>query len=451
VIVLGYTGQINLAQAAFFGLGAYCVALGTTSTGLGFWLSLALGVAVASAAGAILGLASLRLAGHYLAMVTISFQTILSLALNNWISLTNGPDGIRNITRPELLADSKFYLAFCIAVFFAAGFFVYHIKRRRLGRAMQAVRDNELAASVTGIDTFAAKVTAFTLSAALGGLGGGLFAGGFTYISPDQFTFAESVVFLTMVLLGGAVSPFGAALGTGLLILLPEWLRFLKVVYLAVYGAAVILIMVFLPDGLWGMVTWFTKRLFPEPGIDTGAIPALPLMKHAARGEGGAILQVSGLSKHFGGLKAVDAVDLTVRENSVHALIGPNGSGKTTMLNVLSGLYLPTSGRVLFDGKDITYAAPHRRARLGIGRTFQNIRLFPGMNILNNVMTGAGESLANLSDEEARERALSALNFVGLAGCAFRDSGALSYGHQSLLEIARALPGDLHLNLLDDR
>jgi branched-chain amino acid transport system permease protein len=450
VIVLGYTGQINLAQAAFFGLGAYCVALGTTATSFGFWLSLALSVAVACTAGAILGLASLRLAGHYLAMVTISFQTILSLALNNWISLTNGPDGIRNIARPELLADSKSYLSFCIAIFFAAGFFVYRIKRQRLGRAMQAVRDNELAASVAGINTFAAKVSAFTLSAGLGGLGGGLFAGGFTYISPDQFTFAESIVFLTMALLGGAVSPFGAALGTGLLILLPEWLRFLKVVYLAVYGAAVILIMVFLPDGLWGIVTWLTKRLSPEPAIDTDAIPALPLMKHASRSEGGAILQVSGLSKHFGGLKAVDAVDLTVRENSVHALIGPNGSGKTTMLNVLSGLYLPTGGRVLFDGKDITHAAPHRRARIGIGRTFQNIRLFPGMNILSNVMTGAGESRAHLSDDEARERALSALDFVGLAGRAFRDTGSLSYGHQRLVEIARALAADPKLILLDE-
>src|SRR5262249_47528535 len=232
-------------------------------------------------------------------------------------------------------------------------------------------------ASVAGIDTFTTKVSAFTLSAGLGGLGGGLFAGGFTYISPDQFTFAESVVFLTMVLLGGAVSPFGAALGTGLLILLPEWLSFLKVVYLAVYGAAVILIMVFLPDGLWGLVTWLPKRLSPEPAIDTDAVPALPLMKPASRGEGGAILEVKGLSKHFGGLKAVDAVDLTVGENSVHALIGPNGSGKTTMLNVLSGLYLPGGGKVLFGGEDITYAAPHQRARIGIGRTFQNIRLFP--------------------------------------------------------------------------
>lgn len=451
VIVLGYTGQINLAQAAFFGLGAYCVALGTTDFGFGFWLSLILGVGVAAGAGAILGLASLRLGGHYLAMVTISFQTILSLALNNWISLTHGPDGVRGIKRPELLADSRHYLAFSIAMFFVAGFTVYVLKRRRLGRAMQAVRDNELAAGVSGIDTFGTKVAAFTLSAALGGFGGGLFAGGFTYISPDQFTFAESIVFLTMALLGGVVSPFGAALGTGLLILLPEWLRFLKVVYLAVYGAAVILIMVFLPDGLWGIVTSVRKRLFPEKSVSVQSIKPLPLTQAGNRAEGSVLLDVRKLAKHFGGLKAVDAVDLAVRENSVHALIGPNGSGKTTMLNVLSGLYRPTGGSVLFDGHDITYAPPHNRARLSLGRTFQNIRLFPGMTVLDNVIVGAEQPGHTLPGSEAiRDHALSALKFVGLAERAYSDVGSLSYGHQRLVEIARALAANPKLILLDE-
>ncbi len=451
VIVLGYTGQINLAQAAFFGLGAYCVALGTTDFGFGFWLSLILGVGVAGGAGAVLGLASLRLGGHYLAMVTISFQTILSLALNNWISLTHGPDGVRGIKRPELLADSRHYLAFSIAMFFVAGLTVYLLKRRRLGRAMQAVRDNELAAGVSGIDTFGTKVAAFTLSAALGGFGGGLFAGGFTYISPDQFTFAESIVFLTMALLGGVVSPFGAALGTGLFILLPEWLRFLKVVYLAVYGAAVILIMVFLPDGLWGIVTSVRKRLFPEKRVSVQSIKPLPLTQAGNRAEGSVLLDVRKLSKHFGGLKAVDAVDLAVRENSVHALIGPNGSGKTTMLNVLSGLYRPTGGSVLFDGHDITYAPPHNRARLSLGRTFQNIRLFPGMTVLDNVIVGAEQPGHTLPGSEAiRDHALSALKFVGLAERAYSDVGSLSYGHQRLIEIARALAANPKLILLDE-
>jgi branched-chain amino acid transport system permease protein len=206
-IVLGYTGQINLAQAAFFGLGAYSVALGTVGFGLSFWLALFVGIVIASVAGVVLGLTSLRLGGHYLAMVTISFQQILTLVLTNWISLTRGPDGIPGIARPIVFgfsfADSGAYLALCVGALWLVGFCVQRLKHSKLGRAMQAVRDNELAAGVVGVDTYRTKVIAFTLCALLGGLGGGLFASGFTYISPDQFGFAESVVFLTMALLGG--------------------------------------------------------------------------------------------------------------------------------------------------------------------------------------------------------------------------------------------------------
>jgi branched-chain amino acid transport system permease protein len=151
-------------------------------------------------------------------MVTISFQQILTLVLSNWTSFTHGPDGISDIARPILFgfsfADSGTYLALCVGVLWVVGFCVWRLKRSKLGHAMQAVRDNELAAEVVGVDAYRTKVTAFTLSALLGGLGGGLFAGGFTYISPDQFSFAESVVLLTMALLGGARSHFGAVFGT---------------------------------------------------------------------------------------------------------------------------------------------------------------------------------------------------------------------------------------------
>src|SRR6516164_2919022 len=388
-IVLGYTGQINLAQAAFFGLGAYSVALGTTAFALPFWVALAIGVVIAAIAGAVLGFTSLRLGGHYLAMVTISFQTILTLVLTNWVAFTRGPDGVPNIRRPELLAESGPYLGLCLAALFAVAWFVWHLKTTKLGRAMQAVRDNELAAGVVGVDAYATKVAAFTLSAMLGGFGGALFAGGFTYVSPDQFSFAESVVFLTMVLLGGAAEPAGAVLGTGLLILLPEWLRFLKAVYLAVYGGAVILIMVFMPDGIWGYAMTLWRKLRPERAVDPGFIAPLPLTQQTAREDGSVILTVHRLSKHFGGLKAVDEIDLAIRRNTVHALIGPNGSGKSTLLNVLNGIWPPTGGTVKLEGMDVTRLAPHRRAGLGIGRTFQNIRLFGAMSVLDNVMVGA--------------------------------------------------------------
>ena len=202
--------------------------------------ALSAGCVLALLAGALLGMSTLRLGGHYLAMVTISFQQIVTLVMINTIWLTHGPDGVSNIGRPALFQSAQSYLAFCVAMLALVGYFVWHLSDTRLGRAMRAVRDNELAAGVVGIDVFRTKVSAFALSAVLGGLAGGLFAGGFAYVSPDQFSFAESVVFLTMSLLGGVASPIGSAIGTGLLILIPEWLRFLKSVpglYLAIYGS----------------------------------------------------------------------------------------------------------------------------------------------------------------------------------------------------------------------
>jgi branched-chain amino acid transport system permease protein len=420
-IVLGYTGQINLAQAAFFGLGAYSVALGTVSFGLPFWPALFAGIGIASIAGVVLGLASLRLGGHYLAVVTISFQQILTLVLTNWISLTRGPDGIPGIARPIVFgfsfADSGAYLAFCVGLLWVVGICVGRLKHTKLGRAMQAVRDNELPAGVVGVDTYRTKVIAFTLCALLGGLGGGLFAGGFTYISPDQFSFAESVVFLTMALLGGVRSPCGTAVGTALLILLPEWLRFLKTTYLAVYGGAVILIMVFMPEGIWGFLQTLRRLLWPPAVPPFGQVAPLPLTTQVAREDDSIILQVNQLSKHFGGLKAVDEAELSVRRNTVHALVGPNGSGKTTLLNVLSGIYKPTKGRLFFEDQPVTRLLPHERTGRGIGRTFQNVRLFKSMSVLENAIIGAerpGNGVA-VGSSGVEQHALAALDFVRLA------------------------------------
>src|SRR5258706_537180 len=256
-VVLGLCGQINLAQAAFFGLGAYVVGLGTPDYHLSYWLCLAGGCVIALLAGAVLGMSTLRLGGHYLAMVTISFQQIVTLVMVNTIWLTHGPDGGSRVGPPDLFPAAQSLPGFSVALLGPGGFAVWHLPDTRLGRAMRAVRDNELAAGVNGIDVFRTKVYAFALCALLGGLAGGLFAGGFAYISPDQFSFAESIVFLTMSLLGGVASPIGAAIGTGLLILIPEWLRFLMSIpglYLAIYGLSVIPIIRFIPDGIWGVI-----------------------------------------------------------------------------------------------------------------------------------------------------------------------------------------------------
>ncbi len=452
-VVLGLCGQINLAQAAFFGLGAYVVGIGTSDYHISYWLCLAGGCIVALLAGAVLGASTLRLGGHYLAMVTISFQQIVTLVMINAIWLTHGPDGVSNIGRPDLFLSAQSYLAFCVAMLALVGYAVWHLADTRLGRAMRAVRDNELAAGVVGIDVFRTKVSAFALSAVLGGLAGGLFAGGFAYVSPDQFSFAESVVYLTMSLLGGVSSPIGSAIGTGLLILIPEWLRFLKSVpglYLAIYGLSVILIIRYMPDGIWGFISAAIDRLRGKAKAPPAA-GTLKLMPATVGGD--IVLEVTGLSKYFGGLKAVDGVDIQVRRGGVHALIGPNGSGKTTTLNVLSGLYKATSGKILLDGTDITEMPPHLRTAAGLGRTFQNIRLFRSMTALENVEIGAerpGNTLISGGDAALTERAMEALTFVGLGSRANELISSFSYGHQRLIEIARALAANPTLLLLDE-
>jgi branched-chain amino acid transport system permease protein len=453
-VVLGLCGQINLAQAAFFGFGAYAVGIGTTDYHLSYWFCLLIGCFAALLAGAFLGMSTLRLGGHYLAMVTISFQQIVTLVMINAIWLTRGPDGVSNIGRPELFRTSQGYLAFCVAMLAIVGYLVWHLPDTKLGRAMRAVRDNELAAGVNGIDVFRTKVYAFAICAALGGLAGGLFAGGFAYVSPDQFSFAESIVFLTMSLLGGVASPIGSAIGTGLLILIPEWLRFLKSIpglYLAIYGLFVILIIRFMPDGIWGFVAAAFARW--RARIRTPAATKTLLLKPATVG-GDIVLEVKGLSKHFGGLKAVDEVDIAVRRGGVHALIGQNGSGKTTTLNVLSGLYKATSGKILLDGTDITTMPPHLRTAAGLGRTFQNIRLFRSMTALENVEIGAerpGNTMVGKGGAAAlTERAMEALTFVGLGSRANELITSFSYGHQRLIEIARALAANPTLLLLDE-
>jgi branched-chain amino acid transport system permease protein len=450
-IVLGLCGQINLAQAAFFALGAYSVALGTVDYNVPFCLCLVGGMALALAAGAALGLTTLRLGGHYLAMVTISFQQILTVVLINAIRFTHGPDGVSSIPRPMGFTSGQAFLALVVAILAISGYLVWRLADTRLGRAMRAVRDNELAASANGIDVFRTKLIAFALAALLGGLGGGLFAGGFSYISPDQFAFADSIVLLTMALLGGVASPIGSVIGTGLLIPIPEWLRFLKSVpglYLAVYGLAVILIVLFMPDGIWGYINKFFRTGEPAPSKAAEPLTLRPLDSGAPMA-----LEVRGLCKYFGGLKAVDGVDLQVRRGGVHALIGPNGSGKTTMLNVVTGLYRPTAGAISVDGVDVTMLPPHKRTVAGLARTFQNIRLFRSMTALENVVVGAertGNALIEGGGDRLWLHARAALDFVGLGHRVNERIPSFSYGHQRLIEIARALAANPTVLLLDE-
>jgi len=337
------------------------------------------------------------------------------------------------------------YAWFSLGALYLVAAFVAWLKHGALGRSMRAVRENEIAAEALGVDSLKTKVVAFTLSAAIAALGGAIYASGFRYISPDGFALDHSVEILAMVLVGGSDSVPGSIVGAALLTFLPEWLRDLKTTYLVVYGAVIILVIVFMPEGLWGWARLIGRR-FARP--TTPGRPQRPLALGAKGPPGEPLLVARGLGKHFGGVKALDGVDLIVRRGEVHALIGPNGSGKSTCINLLSGLYVPTAGEIRFRGEAVTALRPNRIARRGMGRTFQNIRLFRGLSVWENVLVGAQRRGGG--EAQVRDRAAAALDFVGLSAKAHELCRSLPYGHQKLVEIARAIAGEPELLLLDE-
>jgi branched-chain amino acid transport system permease protein len=480
--VLGYAGQISLGHAAFWGLGAYTSALLSTRVGLSPWIGLLGAILITAGAGAILGFPTLKLRGHYLAMATIGFGFIIQLILINWTSVTMGSDGIAGI--PSFRIGSMVFKAekdvyyLILAIMIILCLIALRIKTSRIGRAFFSVRENEMAAEALGVDTTGYKILAFCLAGTYAGIAGSLFAhSGSHYISPDTFSFDQSVLFLAMLVLGGSGSIPGAVIGGALLTLLPEWLRFLRDAYMAVNAAAIILIMIFMPTGIAGLVRaarnkWFggdRQEAARPPSTEISAAMRARVLdglskKHAQTGaKDGVVVQIRDLAKHFGGLKAVDGVDIDVRKGAIHALIGPNGSGKTTILNMLSGLYVPTGGKISFKGADITGKAPHVIASHGMGRTFQNIRLFPQLTVLENVMIGdhyrgksnvfsaiIGTPSQRAEEDQIYNNSMAMLEFVGLSHLASAEAKSLPYGRQRLLELARALVSNPDVLLLDE-
>ena len=271
-ILLGWAGQMSLAQAAFLGIGAYTSAYFTTHVGLNFWQALPLSILMSALVGVGVGYPCLRLSGHYLALATIGFGIITQLALINWKAVTNGSDGITGIPAPPPIGSISFesygtYFYIVLGFVVLCAYIAARIKATRVGRAMEAIRENELAASAMGINTTRYKILAFVLAGSYAGLAGSLLAHSIKFISPDSYSFDQSVVFLVMLILGGSSSIGGAILGAALLTLLPEVLRPLKNSYIMVYGAAVVAMIIFMPRGLVGLIEAFANRFRRPEGV----------------------------------------------------------------------------------------------------------------------------------------------------------------------------------------
>lgn len=515
-IVVGYTGQVSLGHAGLFGIGSYATGVLVFKLGLPFWLAMPASIVGAAVFGAILALPALRVTGPYLAMVTLAFGTIVQILINEMSFLTEGPMGIK-IHKPSLfghkLSEVEYY--YMVAALMVISLIVVHrILKSNLGRAFEALRDSPIASDCMGVSVYRYKVYAFVISAGFAGLAGSLYAYSEEYISPNTYNFELTILFLLAVIMGGRKTRSGSLIGALIVVMLPSLLSdielFRKIAVaaavlgvigsafmlakkrstvrgvivpviatiglaafsykldnmvdwrLTIFGLMTLFVVYYLQDGIVGFLMSFVGK--GRRHVQAVAASGVAPFDHAQGGQQGAtLLRVDQALMQFGGLKALNQVDLNVTQGSVHGLIGPNGSGKSTMMNVLTGIYKPTAGKVEFAGAVISGRTPSEIALGGVARTFQNVQLFGEMTATENVLVGLHNTFhSNVLDvmlqtpryrreeKAARARAASILEFVGLADLANEEARNLPYGKQRLLEIGRALGLNPRLLLLDE-
>ncbi|MDF3074582.1 MAG: transporter, partial [Alphaproteobacteria bacterium] len=448
----GFGGQASIGHGALMAIGAYTAAILMVDHLWSFWPAAGAGMVLTALGGALMALPAFRVSTWYFALITLGFAHVVSGMLVEWGGLTHSFDGIVGIPMPSLFGASLgprglFWLVAGLNVI--AFIIVRNLVRSRIGRGLIAVRDNPAAAMASGVSLVGVKMFAFVFSAVLAGLAGALFAVQKTVITPDDFTAEFSIFFLVVVVLGGAGRLWGPIIGTLVFFVVPEFLEALQGWRLLVYGVVLLALMRFAPSGLVGAIDdlWQrsrSSRRVLSPVMAFATQTDLPVSNPAA-------LDISGLSKRFGGVAALSDVSIAIRAGSVHAIVGPNGSGKTTLLNLVSGYYKADAGSALLDGNGLLGRSPVAISRRGIGRTFQTPKLLPDLTVIENAMLGGyafeRASLIEVAlrlprhlTEARRQRRQAAhyLRFVGLENRLLDKAGDLPHGQQRLAEIARA-------------
>jgi branched-chain amino acid transport system permease protein len=452
-LMVGFAGQLAIGWVALLTLGAYTtsvLAAGNVMPALHPYLALAIAGAVGAVSGVIVGLPALRLRTFYFAITTLGFATIVTQIALAWQSVTGGGVGVPGPIFPAPFDSQWGFYYFCFGLAAVCTWMTMNIAASRFGRALTAIRDAEVAAEASGIAKPALLVTVFLFSGAVAAISGGLFASLQSYITPDAFTIDLSVLFFIAILIGGRGSILGPVLGTILLTVLPEFAAPLVAWSTFLYAVLLLVIVLAMPGGIAELIDFKNRRplqsnraIVPRPDL-------LPRLLGTNRDPGTLTLEQVALS--FGGVHAVDGLDLTIRPGEVHGLIGPNGSGKTTTLNVISGYYAPQSGTAKLDGVVLPALVRHTRARHRIARTFQTPRLVGEASVLDNVMIGGtidgrgtfAESLLSLprhrrDEAMLRATAMLALATVGLESLAAVRADRLQHSELRFVEIARAL------------
>ncbi|HEV8164836.1 MAG TPA: branched-chain amino acid ABC transporter ATP-binding protein/permease [Actinomycetota bacterium] len=462
-IMAGFTGYVSIGQSAFLGIGAYTVALLALRTGLSPLLLAPLGGVAAALVAAVLGATVMRAREHAFVIITIALLFLFQALALNLGSITGGSNGL-TLPLPAWDRDIQ-NLPFYYAMLGLAALQVllsWWIRRTKFGMGLIAIREDEDKAAAVGVRTSAYKVLSFVASAVLIGVAGGVYAYFLSFIDPrGMFDILVSVQLVLAALVGGRGTIWGPVLGAFLVVPLNEAANNLAAtegLHLFAFGLALGAVVMFLPRGLLPTVQeWWSRRQRRQvpwerrPQVSAADREPPPAPAPA----GHALLEVDALGKRFGGVAAVDACSFAVREGSRTGLIGPNGSGKTTTFNLVTGMVRGDGGAIRFDGRRVDRAMPWERAHLGLGRTFQITRLVPRMTVLENLVAPLrGFSWANLaadavSGPQAR-RAEELLDLVGMLPLAAEPAGRLSFGQQKLVELAQVLMLEPRLVLLDE-
>ena len=468
-ILVGHTGLVSFGHGAWFGLAAYAAALMQRNLMPDSFFGPAIGgVLIVAVIAAAFGFLILRRRGVYFSLLTLALSAMLYAVSFRWTEVTGGENGLGGITRPTLLGfnleSSTNYYWFVVAIVLTVLILLWCFHNSTVGSVLVAIRENEQRARFVGYPTNRYKLLAFTLSASITGLAGILLLYQNRMTSADPISVSFSGDLLAMVVIGGMRSFLGPALGALFFILFREFLGIYTENWLFWFGLIFVAFIVFSPTGLVGvgerLLTPFRKKVIEDAAMAARRVEILPLPEFLRPKSAidGPVLAADQISKSFGGIKAVQGINISVADRTLHALIGPNGAGKTTAFNLLSGMYAPDHGQVSLAGQPIAGHAPEQITGAGIGRSFQITNLFPALSVAENIRLAVQARHPRRFDPFTRALSIESINaetdatirYLGLAGIEAAEAGMLSYGGQRLLDMGVALATAPRVLLLDE-